>query len=144
MAPGDRVLTTTVGPSLSEMSVISGSSASAAITTGFASRLFSAILSDSAARELLSDTLNYDDISTFLRTAVVYNERILKKVAHVDAWVDCSLGTKDTLLEMFTFSLHRLKGNLVLDDPARPKAFNNLKRNFASFTKKKNMKKYEE
>ena len=133
------------GAGAGAVSRLTGSSASAAIVTGFASLLFSALLENSGARQLLADTLNDDDISTFLRMAVIFNERTLVKVAHTETWVpECSLGTKENLLEMFLRSLHRLKENLTLNDPKRPKAFNNLKRNFASFTRKKNLGKYEE
>jgi hypothetical protein len=103
------------------------------------------LLDDGPARQLLVETLNDDDISTFLRVAVIYNERTLTKVSHSDTWVsECSIGTKETLLEMFLYSLNRLKDNLTLNDPRRPKAFNNLKRNFASFTKTLQTGKYEE
>lgn len=127
-----------------EVVLVTGSSASAAIVTGFVSLLFSALLEDSHARHLMSEILNEDDLSQFLRVAVLNNERVIEMVAHLETWAECSIGTKAHILEMLILSLRRMRDNLVIDDPSRPKAFNNLKRNFASFTKLKNRKKYEE
>jgi hypothetical protein len=128
----------------SAVTVISGSSASAAIVTSLASLLFSAILRDPVAMKLLANTLNDDDISTFLRGAVIYSERSVKKEVHIDGLPQCSIGTRTTLLDMFYLSLHKLEDSLTLNHPSRPKAFNNLKSKFAKFTKNKNAKKYEE
>jgi hypothetical protein len=151
LAPGEDIATASAGPSSSSRgaegggSLLSGSSASAAIVTGFASLLFSALLDNSRARQMIAETLNEDDISTFLRVAVIYNQRAAARQAHSSPWIsECSIGTKEDLLEMVFYSLGRIKESLVLNDPERPAAFNNLKRNFASFTKKKYARKYEE
>jgi len=148
LAPGQHIMSVSAtrnGDSIDEEVVlVTGSSASAAIVTGFVSTLFAALLEDSQARQLMIETLNEDDLSQFLRVAVVNNERIIEMVAHLESWAECSIGTKAHVLEMLLLTLRRIKDNLVMNDPSRPKAFNNLKRNFASFTKLKNRKKYEE
>lgn len=145
LAPGlDIAAASVVQSNESDVELVSGSSTSAAIVSGFASVLFSALLEDGYTRKLLIDTLNEDDLSTFLRVAVLHNERVISMVAHMETWAECSVGTKENVLTALVTSLKRLQDNLVADDPSRPKAFNNLKRNFASFTKLKNAKKYEE
>ena len=151
LAPGEGIATATTASQnefLGEnVGFMTGSSASAAIVSGYASLLFSALMEDNNlyARQLLMDTLNEDDITSFLRVAVLYNERAMtNKMPHSNSWIpECSIGKKDNILEMFVYSLQRIKENLRTNDPSRPKAFNNLKKNFATFMKKKNIGKYE-
>ena len=134
------------GAGAGAVSFLTGSSASAAIVTGFASLLFSALLENSSARQLLADTLNDDDISTFLRFAVMPNEKALTRQVHEEALMpECRIGTKETVLHMFLRSLHKLRDNLSQDHPAeRPQGFHKLKSRFASFTKQQRLGKYEE
>ena len=90
----------------------------------------------------MMEVLNEEDVLPFLRNSLLYNERALVREFHMDAWPECSIGTKESYLDMIKTHLKKLKSSLSLDN-SKPAAFNRLKRNFASFTKLKNIEKYE-
>jgi hypothetical protein len=123
---------------------VSGSSASSAILTGYASLLFSALLDDSYVMKKINDLLFEDDITTFLRNTIIYNQRPMHREVHIDPWVQCSIGRKQSLIDMVQYSLNRLENNNLFQDSTKPQAFRNLKMSFASHRKASNMKKYEE